>query len=184
MLKIASPGVPDIYQGTELWDLSLVDPDNRRPVDFVRRSDMLDEITDVGPSAELAKELLSNWRDGRIKLYLTHLGLSFRRANAALFSEGDYVPLEVVGRHAERVLAFARRYEDTWAVAVVPRLVAGLGFPPLGDIWRDTAVLLPESASGTWLNVFTGEPLAASGGAISLCDAFAQLPVAVVSPNT
>ena len=184
VLKIASPGVPDIYQGTELWDLSLVDPDNRRPVDFAKRARLLDEISQSEPSIELAQELLSNWQEGRIKLYITHKCLSFRRANAALFSDGDYVPLEVVGRHAERVLAFARRNEDTWAVAVVPRLVAGLGFRSLGDVWRDTRIALPESAPGTWSNVFTGEPLAVLAGAISLRDAFAHMPVAMLSAFT
>ena len=181
VLKIASPGVPDIYQGTELWDLSLVDPDNRRPVDFAKRARLLDEISQSEPSIELAQELLSNWQEGRIKLYITHKCLSFRRANAALFSEGDYVALEVVGRHAERVLAFARRNEDTWAVAVIPRLVARLGSPPLGDVWRDTSVVLPDTAPKRWSNVFTGELLTAPNGAISLAITFAVLPISLLA---
>lgn len=181
VLKVASPGVPDIYQGTEFWDLSLVDPDNRRPVDFEKRVRILDELTRSEPTADLARELLESWRDGRIKLHVTHRALSFRRANATLFSEGDYVPLEVTGEYADNVLAFARRDGDSWAIVAVPRLTAKLGALPVGKSWGDTRIQLPPGAPAAWRNVFTNERLTVAEGRISVGNAFAHLPVALLS---
>jgi (1->4)-alpha-D-glucan 1-alpha-D-glucosylmutase len=173
-----------MYQGSELWDLSLVDPDNRRPIDFEERARLLDDITSVEPSAAQGSGLLSDCQDGRIKLHVTHRALSFRRGNAALFSEGEYLPLDVTGEQAARVLAFARRHEESWAVVIVPRLTAKLGFPPLGAVWGDTAVVLPDKAPDGWSNVFTGESLAGTEGTIALKLAFSNLPVAMISAKT
>jgi len=106
VLKLASPGVPDIYQGSELWDLSLVDPDNRRPVDFETRNRILQEVRDdQKPRAELARELYQSWPDGRIKLFLTQSGLRTRRDNPGIFGDGEYLPLEPQGNRAERLVA-------------------------------------------------------------------------------
>jgi (1->4)-alpha-D-glucan 1-alpha-D-glucosylmutase len=165
VLKVATPGVPDFYQGTELWDLSLVDPDNRRPVDFTLRTKLLDEAA----SADM-KDLLAHWHDGRVKLAVTARGLALRKANPELFQEGEYVPLEIVGDQADHVVAFLRRRGDAAVLAVAPRLSAALTTPerpiPCGpDAWGETRVILPDGVSRRALvNVLTGERLDNSGG--------------------
>lgn len=143
VLRMSSPGVPDLYQGNEFWDFSLVDPDNRRPVDFKARVAAMESATPT-------TELLSRWRDGRIKQYLINRTLGLRAAHPALFSEGDYKPLAVEGAQAERVLAFARQHGDDYLVVVVPRLAAGLlanHDTPLipAERWQDTQIQLPET---------------------------------------
>src|SRR6185436_4946166 len=109
VLKIAAPGAPDFYQGSELWDFSLADPDNRRPVDFDERMRMLESMQTetVQPT-----ELLKNWPDGKIKLYTTWMGLRLRRANPDLFLRGEYLPIRTTGFRAENVIAFARRLKN------------------------------------------------------------------------
>jgi len=170
LLKIASPGVPDIYQGMEMWDFSLVDPDNRRPVDYPRRARLLQELltTEGQGSAPLARDLLSSWEDGRVKLFVTCKALSFRRERKELFLDGAYVPLPVTGGVKEHALAFARGRGDAWAIAAVPRLVTRLAPPgefPVGlGAWgARTAIRLPAELPGRWRNVFTGEILHAYG---------------------
>jgi len=190
LLKITSPGVPDFYQSTELWDFSLVDPDNRRPVDFGKRAQLLEELKrqEAGDLVCLSRELLGCWQDGRVKMHLMSTALDFRRAHARLFEAGDYLPLSTSGQTAEHVVAFARRKGDKWAVVAVPRLIAGLsapGRPPLGRrVWKDGVLNLPPGAPGLWVNVFTGERLRIFGGpgsrAIYLCDVFRGFPVALL----
>jgi (1->4)-alpha-D-glucan 1-alpha-D-glucosylmutase len=176
LLKVAAPGVPDFSQGTELWDFSLVDPDNRRSVDFSAHARLLaalDERAAVERWA-LLRELLANWEDGRVKLYLTSQALRFRRARADLFVEGDYVPLGATGARREHVVAFARRRRAAWAVVVVPRLSARLAIAasrertspadvlpprawPIGlATWGETAVRLPASAPVRWRDALSG----------------------------
>src|SRR5439155_26565220 len=121
VLKATGPGVPDLYQGTELWSLRLVDPDNRGPVDFGLRRDLLDTVEGAEPA-----ELAANWPDGRIKLWVTRAVLRFRAEHPDLFARGSYVPLEVSGSRRDHIVAFARRRGRRWSVTVVPRLVAGL----------------------------------------------------------
>ena len=168
LLKIASPGVPDVYQGTELWDLSFVDPDNRRPVDYAKRRHLLEELKDgeVKDRPGLLRDLLSRWEDGRIKLYLIHKLLDFRRAHRELFTDGEYIPLEATGESRQAVCAFARRKGQTWALAVVPRLVGHRvyhGTPPLGaEVWNSTALSLRDDMPGRWLDIISGERLEAS----------------------
>ncbi|MCH7488940.1 MAG: malto-oligosyltrehalose synthase, partial [Chloroflexi bacterium] len=187
LLKIASPGVPDVYQGTELWDFSFVDPDNRRPVDFARRARLLDELHsgEAHGRSALVRDMLAHWQDGRIKLYLTAKALAFRRDNAALFSGGDYLPLSASGKNADHIVAFARRNETSWALAVAPRLVAGLspaGEWPIGSaVWGDTAVELPNGAPKRWSNALTGEMVEAENGALPLYAVLAELPVAMLT---
>jgi (1->4)-alpha-D-glucan 1-alpha-D-glucosylmutase len=174
LLKLTSPGVPDLYQGCELWDYSLVDPDNRRPIDYRRRREVLAEleerIAQAGDESErglagLAKELVDGAEDGKIKAYVTYQGLSFRRAHKTLFERGDYLALEAAGPHRDHVCAFARCTGDEVVLVVVPRLVVGLTGrveqPPLGlDVWGKTALLLPSHLAGrAYYNVFTGEVL-------------------------
>ncbi|WP_027719436.1 malto-oligosyltrehalose synthase [Desulfovirgula thermocuniculi] len=197
LLKIASPGVPDFYQGCEMWDFSLVDPDNRRPVDFARRAGCLRELEEkeraCGPAA-LAAELLDGWADGRIKLYLTCKALRFRRAHLDLFAGGAYIPLEAAGPLYRHVCAFARRRGSRWALVAVPRLVARLALrhapprmelplvAPLGQgVWGDTALVLPGGAPCAWRNVFTGEEVqAGEGNVLPLAVAFKGFPVALL----
>ncbi len=157
LIKFISPGVPDIYQGNELWDYSLVDPDNRRPVDYVKRAAMLRELQALfppaggGPAADL-RRLLDSMEDGRIKLYLTWKALALRTRYQDLFEHGGYLALPAAGERAEHVCAFARAHEGVKVIAVAPRLYFGLtdGDDRLqlgAAIWGDTRIALPESAT-------------------------------------
>ena len=166
LLKAVSPGIPDFYQGTELWDLSLVDPDNRRPVDFTRRRQMLEALRSriAGTGSDLTglcRELLERWVDGGVKLYLTHRALTLRRERARLFAVGGYQPLEGSGAHAAHVVALARREGRDAVIAVVPRLTARLagltGAFPLGEsVWEHTWVAVGPELAGVYRDRFTG----------------------------
>jgi len=190
LLKITSPGIPDFYQGTELWDFSLVDPDNRRPVDFQIQAHLLDELksqeaTDLGA---LLRDLVQNWQDGRIKLYMIRRALNFREAKQELFAAGDYVPLSLLGRRREDVFAFARRRRNALAIVATPRLFTRLtdeGQPPIGKrIWGARKMSLPHDFPGKWRNVFTGETLfahrAGNEKVIPLEKLFSSFPVALL----
>ena len=191
-VKIASPGVPDFYQGSDLWDLNLVDPDNRRPVDFTLRSRMLGEISsklnEGSPCCAkqaVATELLSRWSDGGVKLYVMSQALRLRRRKAELFLFGEYKPLPSFGASAANVMAFARVANDDSMVAIVPRLVTGLtrfeGGLPLGSVWGDTELELSSLPGHGWLNVFTGQKVAAGpAGRVRLAEVFDQFPVALL----
>lgn len=170
LLKLASPGVPDCYQGAELWEFSLVDPDNRRPVDFELRARMSAELRRACDEEgvdriDLLRRLMESWKDGRIKLYLIQEGLRHRRAHAAVYLEGDYVPLDCGGSNRSHLCAFARLHQDQAVVAVAPRLTVGLsGMSVAGapgeQVWQDTWVTVPSWKSGSvYRNVFTGEHL-------------------------
>ncbi|MFW6185810.1 MAG: malto-oligosyltrehalose synthase [Halobacteriota archaeon] len=151
LIKITAPGVPDFYQGTELWDLNLVDPDNRRPIDFEKRKKLLQQISEREDTLELIQELLSSYRDGRIKLFLIQRALKARKENMEVFQKGDYVPLEVKGKYQDHIIAFARAKGERWAVTVAPRFVSGLAgvnemgekYYPLDSIWEDTHIVIP-----------------------------------------
>jgi (1->4)-alpha-D-glucan 1-alpha-D-glucosylmutase len=176
LLKITSPGVPDFYQGSELWDFSLADPDNRRLVDYQIRMAWLDWLkTRAKP-----EDLLSNWSDGRIKMFLIWKALNFRRAHIDLFHSGDYIPLQAHGPYADNIIAFARRKQDDWVVVVVPRLSSQLtraGMFPLGEsVWSDTVVDLPEDGPRQFQNVFTGAHVDRPAAA----EIFANLPFALL----
>jgi (1->4)-alpha-D-glucan 1-alpha-D-glucosylmutase len=165
LIKMTSPGVPDFYQGSELWDLNLVDPDNRRPVDFAKREAYLTEIRrrikiDI---LNLIRELLSTREDGRIKLFLIHRVLTARREKSHLFLEGVYLPLEPVGSFKEQIIAYARRKGSEWAVTVAPRFLTALvgeGEDPLGEErWKGTRLVLPEEAPERWIDAVTGKDI-------------------------
>ncbi|HET8580756.1 MAG TPA: malto-oligosyltrehalose synthase, partial [Nitrospiraceae bacterium] len=170
VLKVAAPGIPDFYQGTELWDFTLVDPDNRRPIDYAVRARLLAELQrdceSAGPNRQnLIRDLIEARTDGRIKLYVTMTALNYRRAHARLFQEGEYIPLESQGVKKDHVCAFTRIHGDQAVVAVVPRLVAGLIpdgksllFTP--EVWGDTRVTVPSwRAASCYRNIFSGEVL-------------------------
>ena len=165
LLKIAAPGVPDFYQGSELWDFSLVDPDNRRPVDVPRRHALLGEIDRWQPG-----ELLDNWKDGRLKAFVIRRALAQR-------IEGDYLPVHSAD---ERLLAFARRSGDHWWLIVIPRFVsrlAGVGRLPIGKrVWKDSVLQFPENAPSSWRNAFTDETVTSP----LIGDILRQFPVALL----
>jgi (1->4)-alpha-D-glucan 1-alpha-D-glucosylmutase len=175
LLKLTAPGVPDIYQGNEIWDFSLVDPDNRRPVDYGRRREMLASLERVSPG-----ELLREWPDGRIKLMLTQRLLRFRREHALLFQQGSYLPLTVTGEFADCCVAFGRECEGNWIVVLAPRLSSRVGFPPTGEKWKDTAVELPASlAREGATELFTRRQLQLNEDRLRLAEALLILPFAV-----
>ncbi|HUI69279.1 MAG TPA: malto-oligosyltrehalose synthase, partial [Spirochaetia bacterium] len=190
LLKITGPGVPDFYQGSELWDLRLVDPDNRGPVDFRRRASLLAELSQQEEQnrLHLIHNLLDRWQDGGIKLFVTSRALAFRRAHIDLYLAGSYLPLEAIGSKQESVFAFARHLKRAWAVTAVPRLVTRLippGRYPTGeDVWADNALPLPNKAPSEWLNVLTGELLqsrtADQKNLLPLGGVFARFPVALL----
>src|SRR6266576_692888 len=180
VIKIASPGVADFYQGTELWDLRLVDPDNRRSVDFSRRGELLNRMSEA---SEYLPELLDVWQDGRIKMYVTQKGLQFRRGRSSLVLSGDYLPLTVEGPKQDCVFAFARRYRGEWGMVIVPRFTTRLvdkNRLPVGkEVWDETRVLLPKGAPTRWVNVITDESVetSAQSSKLALGDALHKLPV-------
>lgn len=168
LLKLTAPGVPDIYQGAELWDFSLVDPDNRKPVDYRQRKSLLAELKERleregADLTNLISELLENPQDGRIKLFVTHRTLGFRRAHDRLFSDGCYLPVMARGTKREHICGFIRALDNEAVLVVVPRLVVGLTggkeSPPLGsEIWEDSWLSLPREQKGKgYRDLFTGE---------------------------
>jgi (1->4)-alpha-D-glucan 1-alpha-D-glucosylmutase len=193
VVKLTSPGVPDIYRGTESWDFSLVDPDNRRPVDYARLSRMLDEVSAWDGSRDdgLARQvrgLLDTLEDGRAKLYVTWRLLSLRSGRASLFRDGGYLPLPVSGAQASHVCAYARTLGDEAVVVIATRLFASLpsaaGAWPLGpEAWQDTAVHLDAlPALQRLTDVFVGQPLTLAHDAprVLLREALSHFPVAVL----
>jgi maltooligosyltrehalose synthase len=194
LLKFTAPGVPDCYQGCDVWDFSLVDPDNRRPVDYGRRSALLNEILDTcdEPSPDHVRTLLDRLEDGRIKLYLTWRLLALRAAYVDLFQRGSYLPLATYGAGAEHLIAFARHHEHETFIVVAPRWFARLPHagerPPLGAaVWGDTGVQAPPDSSSAFRNILTGEILTTGDGSESaVFDAaslFASFPVAALMPE-
>jgi (1->4)-alpha-D-glucan 1-alpha-D-glucosylmutase len=166
VLKSAVPGVPDFYQGNELWELSLVDPDNRRSVDFDQRAGYLAALLALsereGPGA-VCREVLGNLADGRAKLWTTHRALQLRQQEHAIFRRGEYIPLEVIGDHQENVIAFSRRdpARERSVLAVLPRfactLMRGRAELPLKEAWGKDQLKIPVLPGGRFTNVFSGE---------------------------
>jgi (1->4)-alpha-D-glucan 1-alpha-D-glucosylmutase len=185
LLKLTCPGLPDIYQGTELWDFSLVDPDNRRPVDFDQRQRLLGDLllAQNGDTASLCDELMRSYKDGRIKMWTTMRALRLRRDHPALFQSGGYLPLSTEGERFDHLVAFAREHDWRMAITAVPRLPYTLygGEPqPAAAAWGDTQIILPSNAPADLVNVFTGERIRVSNRALSCREIFAHFPVALL----
>ena len=187
-VKYTSPGVPDCYQGNEILDLSLVDPDNRRPVDYGVRREMLDALSALpdAPGQAALREVFGDATRGRAKLFVMARLLRLRREREALFAEGDYTPLRTGGSHAKHVIAFARRRGKDCIVTVVPRLVASLGVKegelPCGALWGDTRVELPFAGEGVEpRDAISGRVHSLEGNGLALAALLAEAPVAVLS---
>ncbi len=191
---MTSPGVPDFYQGAELWDLSLVDPDNRRPVDYVLRQKILSEVKKKFANVEDAggnffSTLLGDDPADVMKMFLIWRTLNFRGTQRELFDQGDYVPLSAIGEHNGHVCAFCRKWKDRTIIIAVPRLVFGLmrgaELPPTGDVWKDTVLQLPHARAGDlFRNVLTREMVPVvevnKSAALELRQAMKTFPVALL----
>ena len=178
VLKLTVPGVPDIYQGCERWDYSLVDPDNRRPVDYARHREMLASLQGTDPRA-----LLETWPDGRVKMLVVHALLRYRREHAELFQNGGYRALTVTGKHADSVVAFVRGPADAPSLlVVVPRLSSRVGNPPVGEAWGNTAFALEEGgAGGPWRDLLTGQRISLDlAASVLVAEVLADFPCAVL----
>ncbi|HZG69854.1 MAG TPA: malto-oligosyltrehalose synthase, partial [Herpetosiphonaceae bacterium] len=199
LIKLTAPGVPDIYQGNECWDLSLVDPDNRRPVDYEARLRRLRSIQErsTGPDADLPvllQELVAGREDGGIKLYLTQRVLHYRRAHVSLLADGDYLPIEPIGAQAEHLCAFARTWQDEAVVAVAPRLlhrhISAGGWPITSagsNPWQGTLLMLPSALAhpgDEFRDVLSGQIVTVvehdGTPIVSMHDVFAHLPLALL----
>jgi (1->4)-alpha-D-glucan 1-alpha-D-glucosylmutase len=186
LLKIAGPGIPDFYQGSELWDLRLVDPDNRGPVDFAKRANALRLIADSEGSGQGLREMLEHWRDGRIKLFLIWKAIRFRRDHDDLFRSGEFVPLQPAGFHSRNIAAFLRKNGNSSVLAAVPRWLSQVPVKAKGEFdWGDTRLLLPKDSPSQWNNILTQKQIAPQNEGdeqfLMVNDLFREFPVAFVS---
>ena len=186
-IKLTSPGVPDIYQGNEIWDFSLVDPDNRRPVDYERRRAMLQNLQALpGAPGDALADMLEKIDDGRAKMYVISRLLQLRKSHEALFREGGYTAVRATGQQAKHVLAFARRHGGETLVTVAPRMIAGLGVRPgttpcEPSLWGEARLELPFFENGAVLReVFTGRDVTVEDGAVAMATLLSHFPVAVL----
>jgi (1->4)-alpha-D-glucan 1-alpha-D-glucosylmutase len=195
LLKITSPGVPDIYQGAELWDLNLVDPDNRRQVDYAVRRQLLSRLKNdfeglTDANTEFFSKLLRDEEPGAMKQFLIWRALEFRKTRRELFDAGEYLPLSAIGEKQKHLCAFARQHKDQPIVVVAPRLVFGLTqgreVVPVGaEIWNDTMILFPNANAGDlFRNVLTREmvPVVDADGksALEVSQSLKTFPVALL----
>ncbi|MEP6735714.1 MAG: malto-oligosyltrehalose synthase [Chryseolinea sp.] len=179
ILKLTCPGVPDIYQGTTGWDLSMVDPDNRRLIDFDKHKDWLKSLD--APDLSLSK-LWAGRSDSKIKLWIVLELLKLRNSQSDLFTKGDYIPLEIQGRHADNCLAFARRMGSHWVVIAIPLNIARISDDLLEIDWSNTSIVIPDDFPKSWLHLFS-HSAGTHIGSIALSDIFVELPFAVLSLN-
>jgi 4-alpha-glucanotransferase len=185
VLKFTCPGVPDVYQGCELWDLSMVDPDNRRAVDYDKRNEALEKIISNNKieHSELVETLWQDRFEGAIKLWFTHLLLKERDLNPVLFAEGHYYPLKVKGKYKDHIHAFARRLKEDWMVTIIPLNLASLSQEQQSDIhsidWRKTRVVLPDEAPVDWEDVILKRK-GKLGKGIYIKDLFQTLPIGLL----
>ncbi len=187
LLKVTCPGVPDVYQSCELWDLSLVDPDNRRPVDYDQRKQFLKELKQQDSDANLHTHLLENPDDGKVKLYLLYKALNKRRELQEVFDFGDYIPLQIKGTHKHHIMAFAREHKGQWVLVVVPLLLTSLikenEFPIGQQVWQDTNIVLPDGAPAHWQQVLGADTLN-TNGTLQIAAALNSFPLALLTATT
>ena len=185
VLKTTCPGIPDIYQGCELWDTSLVDPDNRRPVNYQERMAYLNEVSGER-SATFLDDLMEHAENGKIKFYILWKILQERRKNQDIFDEGAYIPLEIEGKLDWHAIAYIRQHTNGNYLVIAPRHLTKMVEPPkwpLGEIWGDSKLVLPEGYPIQWENILTGEYVH-SLDSIKLSEAFADFPVVVLKSST
>ena len=181
ILKLTSPGVPDIYQGNEIWDFSLVDPDNRRQVDFIQRNQMLDGLKN---NLESLNEYLKYAKDGRIKLFITNETLKLRQKNTKLFLSGDYIPLKIHGTRPELALAFGRHFEGKTCIVLTTKFFSffmeSFNQYKDKDIWKTHFLEIPENMIGSFRNIYTNENHTFSESMIPIHDLFSVMPFIVL----
>ncbi len=179
LLRLCSPGVPDTYQGSELWNQSLVDPDNRGSVDFARRRELLDELTRSTYRAALIARLLGSWQDGALKLFVTFVALQIRNQRREVFVDGDHAALPA----GEHVIAFIRTTSQASVIVCAPRfprrLTRGEHLWPLGGVWGDQTLLVP---AGRYTDAFTLREFR-THGTLRLAEVFATFPLALLTTN-
>ena len=187
LLKIASPGTPDFYQGSELWELRLVDPDNRQPVDFHTRCEF--GRTEPEPATDNSSYLMQHWPDGRAKMYVTRQALRYRLEYPELFTNGDFSPVKAQGVREKHVIAILRHNSDHHAMAVAPRWLAETYRVeerlPSNEFWGETSLVLSENAPASWINVLTGQRIQTQMKralrTITVAEALQCFPVALLS---
>jgi (1->4)-alpha-D-glucan 1-alpha-D-glucosylmutase len=187
ILKMTTPGIPDFYQGSELWEFNLVDPDNRHPVDYSNRKQLLHKLKLKGEEDPglLVNHLMETPEDGRIKLYITSKILNFRQQNQPLFSDGAYFPLEVKGEKSKHVVAFSRIKDKKQIIVAVGRfyfdLLTSSSVEPIGNLWEKTFLILPQQLEGTYRDILSGITLSShQDHTLPLQEAFAKLPMVVL----
>ncbi|WP_316795705.1 malto-oligosyltrehalose synthase [Pedobacter agri] len=177
VLKFACPGIPDVYQGTELWDLSLVDPDNRRPVDYEKRNQFIDEELSL-------KKLWAERYSGKIKLWLTRKLIDFRKKNSDVFATGEYIPLKVKGAYQSNILAFARKYKNEYIIIALPVALASISKPEEKENfnWLDTQIILPGKFPSSWRNMITEKDDVKDilNDGILVSQIFGELPIGII----
>lgn len=174
ILKCTCPGIPDVYQGNELWDFSLVDPDNRRPVDYDLRAKTLRALEGANIS-----ELFAHWKDGRIKMFITQRLLKLRKEHPLLFSDGIYLPISTSGSYSGNLVGFLRANEGQRLLVLVSRHASRVGIPLLAESWKETKVQIPEGTHSVWRNIFSGEDIAQTGDSLEMSHLFRELPYCV-----
>ena len=192
LMKITCPGVPDFYQGSELWNRNLVDPDNRGAVDFQKRTSALQSLLETATieSSEIFSELQTQWPDGRIKLFTIWKALGCRRSHPELFREGDFIPLPAAGEKSEHIISFLRRRGEEQAIVAIPRWIGGLrdckNAAACETFWKDTTLQVPPTHAKPWRNVFTGRTIgngdSTHESAVMATELFADFPVALLVP--
>lgn len=185
LIKITAPGIPDIYQGTELWDLSYVDPDNRRPVDYGLRMNYLADFRSFSKSnlKKKIKSLRLNYHSGKIKMFLINKALIQRRRDKEIYQKGEYLPLNIKGVAAENFISYARIFGNDWRIVVTPIIVTNMfnfgNLTPENGQFKDLCIELPANAPSEWDMVFTGDTFYAEGN-IFVGDALSEFPVAFI----
>lgn len=188
IIKIAAPGIPDFYQGTELWDFSLVDPDNRKLIDYAYRAQLIDSLFIEYEKSQLST--IQSWfkkpQDGRIKMWVTAMALQLRKRQSQLFLHGEYHSLALKGMKQDHIFSFFRTNESDCVITIAGRFFALLGYePPLGNVWDDTQIILPQILQGhIWKDALTGITLGPYDKVISISEAFSHLPIALLERVT
>ncbi len=185
VLKICSPGVPDFYQGTELWDFSLVDPDNRRPVDYELRNNLLNQIYEISEKdvQDFIFKSLSSPQNGHIKMFTMYQLLKFRNENSEFFKCAQYELLHTKGHFRKNLFAFRRFYRGFQVVVVIPRFLTAVCRPgklPLDDLWKDTVVELSDGMGLQWRDLFSSSEVHSRDGKLAVAELFSSFPAAVL----